>query len=477
MTADRGRQTGERLGEFPVSRLRSQSNEEKMGQAAKETVSLLITGDWVLTQNEAREVFHPGAVAIRGAEIVAVGPAAELAARFVAERRLDYPLGLIMPGLINAHTHAAMSLFRGLADDLPLETWLNSYIFPAETRLDGNFVYWGARLAIAEMLLSGTTTFADMYLFADAVARAAAETGIRAVVGEVLYDFPSPNYGPPAAGLDFSEELCRNWRGHPRVSVAIQPHAVYTCSPNLLQQCGALADKYHTRLIMHLSETHREVVDCQARYGATPVAHLHRLGLLTDRLLADHAVVLSEADLELLAASGAGVAHCPESNMKLASGIAPVVELLKRGVAVGLGTDGCASNNNLDLVQEMDTAAKLQKVRYLDPTVLPATATLDLATRGSAKVLGLEGQIGALGPGLKADVVVLDLDQPHLTPLYDPYSHLVYAAGGGDVQTVVVHGRVVVQDRQVLSFDLEETLAKTRELARELGAGKAKIAG
>ena len=382
-----------------------------------------------------------------------------------------------MPGLINAHTHAAMSLFRGLADDLPLETWLNSYIFPAETRLDGNFVYWGARLAIAEMLLSGTTTFADMYLFADAVARAAAETGIRAVVGEVLYDFPSPNYGPPAAGLAFSEELCRTWRGHPRVSVAIQPHAVYTCSPNLLQQCGALADKYHTRLIMHLSETHQEVADCQARYGATPVAHLHRLGLLTARLLADHAVVLSEADLELLAASGAGVAHCPESNMKLASGIAPVVELLKRGVAVGLGTDGCASNNNLDLVQEMDTAAKLQKVRYLDPTVLPATATLDLATRGSAKVLGLEGQVGALSPGLKADVVVLDLDQPHLTPLYDPYSHLVYAAGGGDVQTVVVHGQVVVQDRQVLSFDLEETLAKTRELARELGAGKAKTAG
>ena len=357
----------------------------------KRTVSLLISGDWVLTQNEAREVFHPGAVAIRGAEIVAVGPAAELAARFVPERRLDYPMGLIMPGLINAHTHAAMSLFRGLADDLPLETWLNSYIFPAESKLDGNFVYWGTRLAIAEMLLSGTTTFADMYLFADAVARAVAETGIRAVVGEVLYDFPSPNYGPPAAGLAFSEELCRTWQDHPRVSVAIQPHAVYTCSPNLLQQCGELADKYHTRLIIHLSETHQEVADCQARYGATPVAHLHRLGLLTDRLLADHAVVLSEADMELLAASGAGVAHCPESNMKLASGIAPVVELLKRGVPVGLGTDGCASNNNLDLVQEMDTAAKLQKVRYLDPTVLPATATLDLATRGSAQGIGPGG--------------------------------------------------------------------------------------
>jgi 5-methylthioadenosine/S-adenosylhomocysteine deaminase len=225
-------------------------------------------------------------------------------------------------------------------------------------------------------------------------------------------------------------------------------------------------------LIIHLSETHREVADCQERYGATPVAHLHRLGLLGNRLLADHAVVLTEADMELLAASGAGAAHCPESNMKLASGIAPVVELLQRGVPVGLGTDGCASNNNLDLVQEMDTAAKLQKVRYLAPTVLPATATLDLATRGSARVLGLEGQVGALGPGLQGDLVVFDLDQPHLTPLYDPYSHLVYAAGGGDVQTVVVHGRVVVQDREVLTFDLNETMARSRELAQQVGAGK-----
>ena len=443
-----------------------------MGQAAKETVSMLITADWVLTQNEAREVFNPGAVAINHEAIVAVGEPTELKARFAPERVLDYPQGLIMPGLINAHTHAAMSLFRGLADDLPLETWLNSYIFPAESHVNYDFVYWGTKLAIAEMLLSGTTTFCDMYLFAEAVARAAAETGIRAVVGEVLYDFPSPNYGPPAAGLAYSEELCRAWQGHPQVSVAIQPHAVYTCSPELLQECGRLADKYDTRLIIHLSETHQEVEDCRKRYGATPVAHLHRLGLLTGRLLADHAVVLAEADLELLAASGAGVAHCPESNMKLASGIAPVVELLRRGVPVGLGTDGCASNNNLDLVQEMDTAAKLQKVRYLDPTVLPATATLDLATRGGARVLGLEGRVGALSPGWQADLVVFDLDQPHLTPLYDPYSHLVYAAGGGDIQTVVVRGRVVVQDRKLLSFDLEETLARARELARGVSAGK-----
>jgi 5-methylthioadenosine/S-adenosylhomocysteine deaminase len=434
----------------------------------KENISLLITGAWVLTQNAAREVFSPGAVALRGEEIVAVGPPGELQQRYAPARVLDYPQGLIIPGLINAHTHAAMALFRGLADDLPLEEWLSTHIFPAEQKLNGDFVYWGTKLAVAEMLLSGTTTFCDMYLWSGQVAQAAAETGIRAVVGEVLYDFPSPNYGPPAAGLQYSEELHRAWQGHPRVQVAIQPHAVYTCSPELLQQCGELAARLHTRLIIHLSETAREVADCEAKYGATPVGHLHRLGLLGPRVLADHGVVLSEADQELLAASGAGVAHCPESNMKLASGIAPVVDLLARGVPVGLGTDGCASNNNLDLLQEIDTAAKLQKVHRLDPTALPAVDALDLATRGSARVLGLDQEVGALIPGLKGDLVVIDLDQPHLTPIYDPYSHLVYAATGADVQTVLVHGQVLVQDRRLLCFDLEETLARARELARGL---------
>lgn len=439
-----------------------------MAATEKETVSLLITGAWVLTQNAEREVFSPGAVALRGEEIVAVGPPEELQKRYAAAKVLDYPQGLIIPGLINAHTHAAMALFRGLADDLPLEEWLTSHIFPAERRLNGDFVYWGTKLAVAEMLLSGTTTFCDMYLWSAMVAQAAAETGIRAVVGEVLYDFPSPNYGPPAAGLQYSEELCRAWQDHPRVQVAIQPHAVYTCSPELLQQCGELAARLHTRLIIHLAETAREVADCEAKYGATPVGHLHQLGLLTPRLVADHGVVLNDADQELLAASGAGVAHCPESNMKLASGIAPVVDLLARGVPVGLGTDGCASNNNLDLLQEIDTAAKLQKVHRLEPTALPAPHALDLATRGSALVLGLEKEVGALIPGLKGDLVVIDLDQPHLTPIYDPYSHLVYAATGADVQTVLVHGQVLVQDRRLLCFDLEETLARARELARSL---------
>ena len=439
-----------------------------MTSPGQEPVSLLLTGAWVVTMTGAGEVFTPGAVAIRDAHIVAVGPREELTARFAAARVLDYPQGLILPGLINAHTHAAMALFRGLADDLPLEEWLNSHIFPAERHLDHDFVYWGTRLAVAEMLLSGTTTFCDMYLFTDAVAQAAVDTGIRAVVGEVLYDFPSPNYGPPENGLRFTEELCRTYRDHPRVRVAVQPHAVYTCSPELLEKSKALADRYATRWIIHLAETQKEVADCLERYGATPVKHLHRLGLLKGNTVADHAVALTAEDMDLLASSGAGVVHCPESNMKLASGMAPVTDLLARQVPVGLGTDGCASNNNLDLLTELDTAAKLAKVRRLDPTALPAWEALSLATRQGARVLGLEKEVGILAPGLKADVVVIDLDQPHLTPLYDPYSHLVYAATGADIQTVVVEGRVLVEDRRLLAFDLTETLARARELARRV---------
>ncbi len=439
-----------------------------MSHPGKESISLLVNGAWVLTMNQEDEVFTPGAVAVRDAHIVAVGPQEELASRFTAERVLDYPQGLILPGLINAHTHAAMALFRGLADDLPLEDWLNSHIFPAERHLDYDFVYWGTRLAVAEMLLSGTTTFCDMYLFTDAVAQAAVDTGIRAVVGEVLYDFPSPNYGSPENGLKFTEELCRLYQGHPRVRVAVQPHAVYTCSPDLLEKSMAVADRYATHWIIHLSETAREVADCLEHYGATPVGHLHRLGLLKGNTVADHAVALTDGDMDLLASSGAGVAHCPESNMKLASGIAPVTDLLARGVPVGLGTDGCASNNNLDMLSELDTAAKLAKVRNLDPTALPAREALALATRQGARVLGLEDEVGALAPALKADLIVIDLDQPHLTPMYDPYSHLVYAATGADVQTVVVDGQVLVEDRQLKALDLAETLSRARELARRV---------
>jgi 5-methylthioadenosine/S-adenosylhomocysteine deaminase len=428
----------------------------------------MILGGFVITMNDRRDVYTAGAIAIKDDTIAGVGPQAEILPRFRAKETFSYEEGIILPGLVNAHTHAAMTCFRGLADDLPLETWLNEHIFPAERHISRDLVYWGSRLAMAEMLLSGTTTFCDMYLFADAVAQAARETGIRAVVGEVLYDFPSTNYGKPENGIKFTESLLQTWKDDPFVQVAVQPHAVYTCSPDLLSRCGELAARYDARLIIHLAETQREVSDCQQRYGATPVAHLHRLGLLNRRLVADHGVVLSAADQELLAAQGASVVHCPESNMKLASGVAPVVELLRQGVNVALGTDGCASNNNLDMLQEMDTAAKLHKVQHLDPTVLPAPVVLGLATRGGAAALNLQDRLGSLEPGKQADLIVIDCDQPHLVPLYNPYSQVVYAAGGADVRTVLIAGRVVVRDRRLLTLEVEEAMARVQEYARQI---------
>lgn len=435
-----------------------------------EIADLLILGGTVLTLNETGDCFTPGAVAVRSNRILAVGPADEIKGRYQSKHLLDYSDDLIMPGLINAHTHAAMTCFRGLADDLPLEVWLHEHIFPAERQINRDLVYWGTKLAIAEMFLSGTTTFCDMYLFADAVAQAAQETGIRAVVGEVLYDFPSTNYGSWENGLKFSENLILTWRNDPLIQVAIQPHAVYTCSPELLRRCGELAGRLQTQLIIHLCETQQEVKDCRERYGASPVAHLHSLELLGPHLVADHGVVLSEADMELLAERQVAIVHCPESNMKLASGIAPVPELLRRGITVALGTDGCASNNNLDLFQEMDTAAKLHKVHLLDPTVLPAADVIRLATRGSAQALNLYRDIGSLEAGKKADLIVVDCQQPHMVPMYNPYSHLTYVASGSDVKTSIIEGRVVMQDRRVTSFDVQETMARVREIAVKIRA-------
>lgn len=435
---------------------------------APQPADLIICGNTVLTLNDQGEVHQPGAVAIKDGTIIAVGKTSDLLRDFHPRRTLDYPEDIILPGLINAHTHAAMTCFRGLADDLPLEVWLHEHMFPAEKHLCRDLVYWGTRLAIAEMILSGTTTFCDMYLFAEAVAQAAREAGMRAVVGEVLYDFPSPNYGPPENGLRLTEDLIRAWQADPLVSVAVKPHAVYTCSPDLLSRCGELAAKHNTQLIIHLAETHQEVADCLARYGATPVGHLDGLGLLTPRLVADHGVVLSTEDRGLLAARGASVVHCPESNMKLASGVAPVVELLAAGVNVALGTDGCASNNNLDMFQEMDTAAKLHKVHHLDPTVMPAATVLGLATRGGARALNLHDRIGSLEPGKQADLITINCDQPHLVPLYNPYSHLVYAATGADVRTVLIAGRLVMEDRRLLTLDAAEAMARVREYARKI---------
>ncbi len=432
---------------------------------------LVLTGRYLVTMDSRGTIIEEGGLAIRGDAIVEVGPAAALAARYAGATRIDRPQGLIMPGLVNVHTHAAMACFRGLADDLPLMQWLQDHIFPAEARLTGDMVYHSTRLSLCEMIRSGTTSFCDMYLFAGDVARAAAEAGMRAWIGEVLYDFPSPNYGELENGFRYTEDLFATWAGHDLVTVTVDPHAVYTCSPDLLVRLAQTAADHDSLYVIHLSETEDEVASCRQRHGCTPVEHLERLGVLNGRVLADHCVHVTDDEIALMAGRGVRVAHCPESNLKLASGIAPVVRMLAAGMAVGIGTDGSASNNDVDMFGEMGTAARIHKVATMDPTAMDAATTLHAATMGGARALGAERMIGSLEPGKKADCIVLDLDQPHLTPVYSPVSHLVYAARGSDVTDSVIGGRLVMEERRLLTLDEPAILARMREMAAGIREG------
>ncbi|MCK4487088.1 MAG: amidohydrolase [Desulfobacterales bacterium] len=411
-----------------------------------------------------------GAVAVSADRIVEVETEDALTASFQAAKTIDAQGGIIMPGLVNTHTHAAMTCFRGLADDLPLMTWLNDYIFPAEAKLTFDIVYQGSRLACSEMILSGTTTFCDMYLFEEAVAQAAREAGMRAVVGEVLYDFPSPNYGPVEQGLKYTEALIEKWRDDPLITIAVEPHSPYLCSPDLLEKTKAIADRNAAPMVIHLSESEHEVAQVRAKYGKTPVEHLAEIGFLSPNLIADHCVALSDNDIRLLKDFDVKVAHNPESNMKLASGVAPIPKLLEHGITVGIGTDGCASNNNLDLFQEMDTVAKLHKVHTLDPTVMNARTVVRMATIDGARVLGIGDIIGSLEAGKKADIIIIDTRRPHLIPLYNIYSHLVYAVMGSDVVTAIVDGRVLMEDRVLTTLDVDEVMAAVNRIAESIKA-------
>ncbi len=433
----------------------------------KISADILITNGTVLTLDAQGTRVSGGAVAIKKDRIIWIGPMNDFSPENVP-KIIDARGGIIMPGLINAHTHAAMTCFRGLADDLPLMTWLNEHVFPAESKLDQNKVFFGALLACAEMILSGTTCFTDMYLFEDAVAMAAKQAGIRAVVGEVLYDFPSPNYGPIEKGFEYTEMLIDKWKADPLINIAIEPHSPYLCSPVLLKKATKISQDHDIPMIIHLSETESEVKDIRSRYGKTPVAHLANLDILTPNLLACHCVVLTEEEMKLLARFDVKVVHNPQSNMKLASGIAPVPELMKKGVCVAIGTDGCASNNDLDMFSEMDTTAKLHKVNTKDPTVLNAETVLRMATIESARALGLSRITGSLEIGKKADIITIDIAKPHLTPMYHPESHLVYAARGSDVDTVVIDGRVIAENGRLMKLDIDKIMENVREIAAEI---------
>lgn len=426
---------------------------------------LILTCKYLLTQDADKTIIENGGLAIAGDRILETGDRADLLQKYPGAEIIFEEHGLIMPGLINTHTHAAMACFRGLADDLPLMQWLQEYIFPAESILTGEIVYHSTLLSLCEMIKSGTTGFCDMYLFAKDVARAVTKSGMRAWIGEVLYDFPSPNYGESGNGFQYMEELFDEYSDHELITITVDPHAVYTCSPELLSRLGDMAREKDALYVIHLSETKDEVNTCMERYNLSPVMHLEKLGLLNQRVVADHCVMVTDEEIALMADRGVKVSHCVESNMKLASGIAPVVKMLDAGVTVGIGTDGSASNNDVDMFGEMNSVAKIHKVDRMDPTVMSAETTLWAATMGGAAVLGAEADTGSLEPGKKADCIVLDLNQPHLTPVYNPVSHLVYVVRGSDVIHSVINGRVVMRNRELLTLDEAAIIARMRQIS------------
>jgi 5-methylthioadenosine/S-adenosylhomocysteine deaminase len=434
-------------------------------------VDLMVVGGIVLTADPDWNIYDPGAVAVSRGAIIGVGPRHDMEGAYRGRERIDASGKLIMPGLLNAHTHAPMTLFRGIADDLPLETWLYKYIWPAETRLlSPDFVRLGTQLAAAEMIRSGTVLFCDMYYFEDDIAEACKEAGIRVVIGEALVDFPTANCKTPEEQLKYTEYLLSQWKDDSLVVPSVQPHSPYAASAELMQQSKALADEYGASYLLHVSETRSEVQESIEKYGRTPVGRLANLGLLGPSTVAIHGVHLTDEDIELLAEYDVGVVHCPESQLKLASGFTPVPQLLEAGVKVGLGTDGAASNNDLDMFGEMGTAAKVHKVMAGDPTVVDACQALRMASVEAARVLGLGDRLGSLEVGKRADMIVLDLDVPHMVPMYDITSHLVYAAHSSDVRTVIIDGCVVMRDRELLTLDEGEIFARAREMAGEIVA-------
>jgi 5-methylthioadenosine/S-adenosylhomocysteine deaminase len=404
-------------------------------------------------------------VAIRGDSIVAAGPRAEIESRYRAPEVVDAEHHLVLPGFINGHTHVPMTLFRGLHDDVTLSDWLYKYIFPAEAKnVNEQFVRWGTRLAAAEQIRAGVTTFADMYYFEDAIAEETKAAGMRGVLGETLIDFPAPDNKSEAEMLAYTEKFLKRWQGDPLIHAAPAPHSIYTCSKKTLQDAAALARKYHAPILIHVAEMKKEWEDSNKTNGMSPVQYLEKIGVLGPEIVAAHCIFVDEADRKLLAERGVGCVHNPSSNMMIASGVSPVPEMRAAGIAVGLGTDGPAgSNNDLDLMEEIDLAAKLAKISKLNPLALNAKAVVEMATIDGARALHMDKEIGSLEAGKKADLVLISLREPNAVPMYDVYAQIAYSLKASDVDTVVIGGRVVMRDRKLLSVDEPGVLEKARE--------------
>ncbi len=429
-------------------------------------VSLLLTNGIVITEDASSRVVERGAVAIDGRDIVGVDRVDAIASRYAGAETIDVNGSVIMPGLINTHTHAPMVLFRGLADDLALMEWLQKYIFPAEAKtVSPEFVRAGTRLAALEMIESGTTTYADMYYFEEEIGRATKAAGLRGVLGETIIRFPVADARTPADSLARTEKFAAEFANDDLITPAVAPHAMYTLDAATLKACRALADRLHIPVLIHLAETEDEVSGARKEHNATPTEYLESLQFWGPRTLAAHGVHLTAADIAILARRGVGVSHNPESNMKLASGTAPVEAMRRAGIAVGLGTDGAASNNDLDMFEAMRQAAFLHKLVSRDPRAIPATAALRMATIDGARALGMEKEIGSLETGKRADVIVVSMEATRQTPMYDPQSHLVYVTRGDDVTTTIVNGKILMRDRKVLTLDRRAVIAEAQAFA------------
>ena len=431
-----------------------------------QNIDLIISGGKALLLDNNNTAIENVGIAINNSSIIDIGGNEDILKKYAAKKTISGEGSLIMPGFVNTHTHAAMTCFRGIADDLDLMDWLNNYIFPAEAKnVNPHLAYWGSLLACAEMIKSGTTTFCDMYIFEEETARAAKEAGMRCLIGEVLFDFPSPSCKTTAEGLAYTRRLIEKWQNDPLINIIVEPHSLYTCSPEVLKNAKIIADEYDLMIGIHLLENKAELNQLLDKFGKSAVSFLEDIGYLNDRLLAFHCVCVSAGEMKLMAQNGVKVSHNPASNMKLANGITPVTDMLDAGITMGLGTDGCASNNTLDMIKEMSTAAKLHKVAMLDPTVMDAQTTVRMATINGAKALGMGELTGSLEVGKKADIILIGLDKPHLTPIYNEYSHLVYAAGGADVDSVIINGKVVMEDRRLLTINEKDVMNKVREIS------------
>jgi 5-methylthioadenosine/S-adenosylhomocysteine deaminase len=432
-------------------------------------VDYIIQAGYILPMDEGLSVIHDGAIAVKGTDILEVGPAEQVLKNFTSDNTLRMGGSVVFPGLINTHTHAAMVYFRGMADDMPLKEWLEGHIWPAEnTWLGPEFISDSVELACLEMLKAGITTYNDMYFYGDTAGEAAKRIGMRAVLGVGILDFPSKSARTTDEYFSNAERFIAGWKGDSTITPCIAPHALYTCGPETLKRARRIADDYDIPIHIHLSETRWEVDEIQKRFHMLPVEYLSSLGFLDEKVLAAHCVWLTDHEIQILAEKGVGVSHCVESNLKLSSGIAPVVKMLKAGVKVTFGTDGAASNNDLNILSEMSTAAKLHKTVSDDPSALDAKTALLMATRWGAEVLGLGGITGSIEKGKAADLVIVNLDKPHLTPVYNIYSHIVYAMRASDVDVVMVNGTPVIKAGRLITADESEILEKAKSWGRKI---------